>query len=475
MVQNSYRALKPSSAGSNFHLLIPATSSNKGLCQLLLSGVVLNYPPPVLINWDAVEDENPYKQHLAKIDTILHYLKEFPPEKDNDLVLIVDGFDVWFQLPPDVVIRRYFETMRIQNERLVSTYGAEVVKKHDMRQTVLFGPDKLCWPSQKGRRPACWAVPPSTVPDHAFGPNVDVALKDASKDPYHARARWLNSGTILGPAADVRALFEETSNSVRTLNEGDSDQWYFAKIWGIQEYSRLLLQPNVTLPSKESVDIPEVSKGTKTDYHIGIDYESSIFLNVGYYDPYISWVRYDGSLDIGRPQSSQISNYDRFELADDIGLSPAPLSAMNAPNSGEQNELDKALYNYASTIRIKEWRDLPLATNVITKQVCAMVHFTFEKDYRDAWWNNMWYVPFGKDLLRASGKARDLQLIKKRVNGTTWYNSPGPVVAHSLESTHGRRDGAWSDKGKWIPWSVLCEVHQDGLFGKGKEHVVNDG
>jgi len=229
-----------------------------------------------------------------------------------------------------------------------------------------------------------------------------------------------------------------------------------------------LLDPNVTIPAKDDVDIPEVKKNQRTEFHIGIDYESAMFLTVGYYDPYISWLRYDGSLDAGRPRNSPISNYDRFELAEDIRLSPAPLAAMKPPQKSGENDPDNSVYNFAKNIRLKEWQDLPLATNVITKQVCAMVHFTFEKDYREAWWNNMWFVPFGKDLLKASGKAKDPLLFKKRVNGTTWSNSRGPVVPHSLESTRGRRDGAWSDKGRWIPWSVLCQAHNDALFDKPK-------
>lgn len=37
------------------HLLIPATSTNHHLCQLMVSCAVMGYPAPVLINWDAPE------------------------------------------------------------------------------------------------------------------------------------------------------------------------------------------------------------------------------------------------------------------------------------------------------------------------------------------------------------------------------------------------------------------------------------
>ena len=84
------------------HLLVPATSSNADLCKLLLSAQVLGYPVPHLINYGAVEDlEDAYKQHLTKVAGILRYLEQLDTtndESDEELVLIVDGYDIWFQV-----------------------------------------------------------------------------------------------------------------------------------------------------------------------------------------------------------------------------------------------------------------------------------------------------------------------------------------------------------------------------------------
>ena len=87
---------------ARFSLLIPATSSNPDLCKLLLSSQILNYPTPILINYGATEFDDPYVQHLAKVEGILKYLDRLgtTDEYAEDLVLIVGTFA---RSNPDVI------------------------------------------------------------------------------------------------------------------------------------------------------------------------------------------------------------------------------------------------------------------------------------------------------------------------------------------------------------------------------------
>lgn len=96
MVQNQHSVSNPAKAG--LHLLIPATSSNSEFCKLLLSTTILGYPTPILINYGAKEAADPYKQHLAKVETLLHYLNRLKPISNDDIVLILDGYDGMFDL-----------------------------------------------------------------------------------------------------------------------------------------------------------------------------------------------------------------------------------------------------------------------------------------------------------------------------------------------------------------------------------------
>lgn len=159
---------------TQLHLLLPATASNLNLCKLLLSSTIAGFPNPILLGWEGHGQYNGSKSHLFKISETLAYLNTLPASADEDIVLVLDAYDVWLQLPPDVLIRRYFQAIDKANKRLKSEsiYGVEhggaVVK-----QSILFGPDKTCWPDDE-RRAACWAVPESSLPDDIFGPATDT-------------------------------------------------------------------------------------------------------------------------------------------------------------------------------------------------------------------------------------------------------------------------------------------------------------
>lgn len=457
-------SVRPSTSPSQLHLLVPTTSSNKYFCQLLLSALVLKYPSPVLINWETIEKEDEPKQYAGKVDAVLGYLKSFPSEKDDDLVLIIDGHDVWFQLPPDVVIRRYFEIVASQNRRLASRFGSSVAKQQDIRQTVIFGADKYCKPGDGGRHFACLAPPQSTMPKNAFGPYPDVQLNDARSHPYQARPRWLNPGTIIGPVADLRAFFEATSSWVHNEPKNDSHQWYYAEMFGVQEYGRSLLDPATKFPP-ENVTLPQLAPGQRTEFHVGLDYESAIFQDIGYYIPYLSWQQHGRVPKAGWSRGIATTGHRRSYLSDDISRTSSALSALEPFKHTATND-GKTLSNGAiSNTILKDWQHMSLATNIITKRVFALMHFAIDKDYRDKWWERMWFYPWGKDLLRASAKVTNTPLSEKPIGGRMWFNAQAPVIPNAQGTNEGRRDGAWSDKGQWLRWNGLCEAHGEALFG----------
>ena len=447
---------------------MPATTSNKHLCQLLLSAAVLNYPVPTLINWGAREKSNAFVQHLAKVNKILDHLKTFPPGSKNDLVLIVDGYDVWFQLRADIMVRRYFAVKQAADHRVALELGPQLAKQHDVQHTVIFGPDKLCWPSGEGRRPACWAVPQSPLPANSFGTFDDTEIALASKNAVQARARWLNSGTIIGNVADVRAVYEATLKSIRANHTTDSDQFYMANLFGEQEYSRKLLKPQPNLPPAGTVDLPIIEQGKRPEYHIGLDYESALFQNAGYYVKWIAWLWFDGFK--GPNKRLPPKDLHGFVLPDDIAASPPPFSAEKRGRwvaSDGTNETEAR--NITNILPVDlSWRDLPLATNVVTKQTFAAIHFTFEKKLRNIWWSKMWYYPYGRQLLQASVRAPKAPILDTSIDGRQWWNAEGSHLAaaeQKRKSTKGVRGGAWSDKGKWIAWDDICMAHDQAVFG----------
>lgn len=238
---------------AHLHLIIPATDSNHHLCRLLLSVTALDYPIPVFINWGDEEDANPYVQHVAKVGGILRYLNKLDDQYADDLVLIVDGYDVLFQLRPDVLIKRYYNVIHAANKRLVDRVRYDTAVKHNLYQSIIVGPDKICWPEDP-RRAAAWAVPDSTLPRYAFGPSTD----NGRWRDYN-RPRWLNSGTILGPLADVRRLLSTTQMEIQRNGTVVSEQWHMQNIWARQEYARTLLVDGPVINTSRRVWISEDS------------------------------------------------------------------------------------------------------------------------------------------------------------------------------------------------------------------------
>ena len=63
----------------------------------MLSAGILGYPSPTLINWGQTFDDPSLVEggsHIAKITGIQSFLAGIPVERDEDLALMVDGYDI---------------------------------------------------------------------------------------------------------------------------------------------------------------------------------------------------------------------------------------------------------------------------------------------------------------------------------------------------------------------------------------------
>lgn len=78
------------------HLLVPANKANEHACKTILTAGVLGYPSPTLINWNQTFNDTKLSDkgsHIAKIAGIQRYLAKIPVDRNDDLVLVVDGYD----------------------------------------------------------------------------------------------------------------------------------------------------------------------------------------------------------------------------------------------------------------------------------------------------------------------------------------------------------------------------------------------
>lgn len=457
----------PKHEKGRFHLLIPATSSGRDLCKLLLSVEILGYPTPVLINYGAAEDADPYVQHLAKVEGLLKYLEhqENANPDTEDLVLIIDGYDVWFQLRPDVLIKRFYESNKQAHKRLIDQYGEEIVKEHNMKQSVIFGPDKLCWPIDYSR-PACWAVDPGNLDPFAFGPQT------SSEHEELTHPRWLNSGTIMGTTQELIDVFRATLHDIQTNYVTNSDQYYFAEIFGRQEFARLSTKPElleerkketygVTVEDKTDNGTraePDLSGQNRTEYFIGIDYKSEMFQTLAFWKQFLtwsrgrdSWVPPTGGARDQVPYSVTNSSVFDTRLSGDIVASEKPFNSLK----DSENEDEKKL----ATTR---WSDVELLRNTVSRLNPVIVHFTGEKRFREVWWSKLWFQAKAEVLRNASSKLKTNKITDELIEGMTWYNAEPEQAG---EVSNAGKNGAWSDQGGWFGWNTLCKEYEPQMYG----------
>lgn len=457
------------------HLLVPATSSNIDFCKLLLSAHILGWPTPILINFGATEDADPYVQHLAKVEGILKYLEQqhdTSPDTE-DLVLIIDGYDIWFQLRPEILIKRYYESNRAAHKRYVEQYGEDLVKEHDIRQSVIFGPDKLCWPIDFSR-PACWAVPPGTLPPYAFGPQTSSEHEDL------AQPRWLNSGTILGPTQDLIDIFRATLDAIHNHWVTNSDQFYFAELYGLQEYTRLSRKPElleerkketyaITVEDKNDTFVraepPQPENGV-TEYHIGIDYESSMFQTLAFWRFFLTWTRAQDSWwppqdphDMLPYPSYNSSPYD-VRLPADLMESRLPFDALRYGLGDPDIE---------QGVTETPWTNVELLRNTISRQLPVLLHFAgsgAEKRFRLVWWTKLWFQSHAEKLRKLGTKITTKQISDKPIEGMMW-EAAEPEEAQDVANAG--KGGAWSDRGGWFSWNRLCKEWEEELYAPTKD------
>ena len=478
----------------SFHLLIPASEPRTDLCKTLLSAFDLGYPAPTLINWGKAfgESEEDWAHgHTAKIRGVYDYLNDESRVKDDDLVLVIDGYDVWFQLPAQVLIDRYHALVEKANEDL-KKYGmnrntegtGRPIQKY--QQKVIFGADKICWPNPK-EDPACAAIPYSTLPEDVYGEKTD-------KDPEHYldRPRYLNSGNVMGPAKDVRDIYEYAADKVENQNRGDmGDQLVFAEIFGEQEFQRetqrmasrtaggqffewvksSLGSRKSPLAANVTINNMTVVPGQRYEYSIGLDYESQLFQTMTHSIDDVAFITYNSSAYLTSVQAAHYALHNRpLYLPKDLQSAQPPCTYASPGNLSEEIDPGRKaiLLPYSPKLdtlptdpadpRQPAWSEVPLATNLFTASIPVLLHVNGDKSVLHTWWPKMWYHAFARALLRRF--IRSTQTVHAAESaakgGLNWWD------------TRGGRGGVWTERGEWKGWSEVCKANEHEVFGDGK-------
>ncbi|UNI23632.1 hypothetical protein JDV02_009439 [Purpureocillium takamizusanense] len=446
---------------SQLHYLIPASRANVQLCYNLVSSAVNRYPVPTLLGWNGAGEFDAAVTHLAKLRAMQRYLRALQPQEDKDLVLIVDGYDIIQQLPPEVIIERYFDIAAHADVQLAERFGISTgeARERNLRQTIFWGPDKICFPMEP-RAPRCWAAPPSSLGPHAFGP------ASWTGDMIFADPRWLNSGTVIGPVDDVRRLIDATMDEIDATHNPEyefreSDQYYISNVWARQEYWRSKTAakggevpggpPDRVIPDKRS-------DGQDTEFHASIEYESALFQTKAGYEPFIGYLQFNES------GLAATMNVDMFGLGDKFAPFTIPMPEnVHSALTKLYDSIPEAHPGQLSS----DWiRTVNLGVNYVTKHIYGLWHCTGPKEFIDREYPTFWWYPFVKSLLKAavrSSQSNDL-ITSRPIDGRMWVAKTRYPDDEALHEEYG---GAWSDEvpgGMFVPWSQVCGPHEELLF-----------
>ncbi|KAM0277842.1 hypothetical protein ACHAQH_005547 [Verticillium albo-atrum] len=399
-------------------IIVPADEPGANLCKMLLSTVANGYPAPLVINWG----RDFHKKggwfggsHLGKIDGTLDALEalasdEAPPAerlRPDDLVLVVDAYDVWFQLPPSVLIERYLAQNAAADARVRADWSLSAPDAVPApTQRIIISTQKKCWPrARDGHETHCDVLPESTAREDLYGPDTDKG--DPTRDGralHRTRPRYINSGAILGRADDVLHMFRRGLDKV---HEGQaagknifSDQGVLGEILGQQEVWRKQQRERHAAalagqPFDETAYPADVSAGGAEtwEFGIGLDYLQDLFVPTVFEEDDGEYLMLKNDARVNASSEDRGISPSRITMPSDMdGLAP-PLTHANVVNAENEEELSR-------------WENVPLYADYYSGRIPVGVHHNAHRGGMKGvrlrfWWGKTWFHPFLRDIVAA--------------------------------------------------------------------------
>lgn len=405
---------------------------NSKMCKSILSTQVLDYPSPVMVNYKQnVSDPSialAGGTHLAKISGISNYLGSLDTAYDDDLAMIFDVTDTWFQLPPDIMISRYYEMIEHENALLAKRFphAPELQTSRKVFFSVQKGCGKNDYDSKQANAAGCKAAPESSLPKDIFGAATDQIVKGRKKYQF-LRPRWVNSGFMMGPVVALRAIFERAEYML--VNEGmgniGSDQFIFTEILGQQEVWRKSqaqkhasgIQDWLPISSGGSEQEEEWSGlynlSAEITYELGIALDASSRLSqvAWSFESELAWITHNDNRDeISKlARKHDITSDLAFDLPSDVNNTAAPFSALLPDDQPTKKD---------------SWSKVELVTNLWTGEIPASVHLCGPWKARiDTHWNRLWVFERIRQLLNAAVLAPVHPIATTDIDGERreWY------------------------------------------------------
>lgn len=476
----------------NFHLVMPFEYESSDFCKSALSAMLLNYPPPTVVQFKSGHATSE-KRHEAILNDTLHYLSNTKLVKDKDLVLIVDAQQMWFQLPSDVMIEQYKRLLEDGNLRLLKRYGTDENRFQKFNQTILFGAEKMC----EGDDKACKYVPLSPSPNNLYTTETGRLISETP-------AKFINARMAMGPASDLRRLYQAAQ---KKFLDGKSQsltvQSVFATLFAEQQLSRDAVEVETKSPSAKFRNFfdggsrksaarhrlnqakleLELSNFTRQELSIGLDYTHTLFQPLLYTTP-------NELIPIVHSEKNNLTTYTHFNRDPSYLTPPASLNHTTTPFS-RPDPVKPSLSAHTHSAHIKNldydpkidtlpdrnvaWTDVPLVQNTYTGAIPAALAAQLAREPNLApskmTWDSLWYADYRRALLRVYFRAPQ--------SAVGYHESA--VGGDRMWDARGGRGGVWTAvEQSWFAWGEadgVCGTVEDmkGVFGDDKGVWLHEG
>ncbi|KAH7469716.1 hypothetical protein FOMA001_g14232 [Fusarium oxysporum f. sp. matthiolae] len=451
---------------SRLHYLVPANVANRQVCAVVTSALANRYSIPTILGYRGESFLDAQKAHIAKLRGIKDYLHNAGGASD-DLVIIVDGFDVMAQIPAEAMIQRYFNLMAEADQRLADQRGITVKELHrtGVRQTLLWGTDKGCWPDSE-TDPRCWLVPFSAQPRLTWG------LKTDTGDLQYSDSRFLNSGTVIGPLGDLRKFIDAALSLIeddwdQNFLFRDSDQFYIATLYARQEYQRMRDLNGGDFPEDiagRDVPRPEGGKDDVTEYHVAVDFDYAFTQTECHNYRFIHKLQYDNFDMTATMKHDALEEGSRFR--------PYKIQMPALIYQAFHRVYDSLPAEDRPAMSRHNWiRSLRLGTNIGTRLIFAFYHNTCDKAGFLDTFHDAWFYPLIRPLLRVAVRAIQHQhpISPEPIDGRLWV-AARQYPKRDLDEYGGVFTDAPGEE--FIPLQEFCSEDIESAIGKDTDYPL---
>ena len=472
-------------------LFIPADGPHLNLCKTVLSAVGLGYPMPTLINWEGRFNRPDWAiagSHIAKLESWLAAIEQLYIDgaQDDDLAILVDGHDMWFQLPPSVLIDRFNDLNKKADRRVAEEWAWLDEKDFPIRpprQNIVVTAAKDCHPRPSSGSDAHYDHwPESPMREDLYGNETDIILPilDPARRFKNVRPRCINSGMIMGTMAALRAALqrsmEKINHAVREGRQLWSDQALFAEVMGDQfMFREWMVELGASWDGKRSVvdldslqpEVRDIAYSVMKDrkryeFGIGLDYE---FLTM----PPTCSAEEDGEF-------VELNDKAAIERGSKKAGVPGDVRVLGVPRDLKRAKVQDT-YPY-----MVPWGELELYTDFFFGNTPVAIHHNAYVDnlkeirIRD-WWERMWYYPDMRALVisNINHASRTRVVGRKEVvdQETIFYNAKAQDTVTVFEI-----GDPWATFDP-ISWEGVCQTGAEDwaepIFGDGKGAFLLNG